>query len=330
MDEGNAAQSNAVWMTAEGVAPPAIIEEAGPNARFAYREFFDGEIDNPHTRRAYRYAVDRLLRWCENRRIALSQLSPWLIGEYVRTLGRADGALMSKPTRKLHLAAFRHFFDKLVVRHAVPLNPAASVRGPRHSVIEGSTPALSASQVRQLLARIDTGSLVGLRDRAIIGVLIYTAVRVGAIAKLHRRDFFTDGRQWLFRFDEKGGKERTIPARHDLEGFVSDYLSAVGDAPLTAALFVSLRRGCAALHRRPLQTGDILRMIRRRLWQAGLPADTLSCHSFRATTITNLLEQGVPLEDVQHLAGHADPRTTRLYDRRRREVTRNIVERIAI
>lgn len=330
MDEGNAAKSHAVWATAEEAAPPAIIEDAGPNARFAYREFFDAEIDNLHTRRAYRHAVDRLLRWCEHRGIPLSQLSPWLIGEYVRTLSRADGTLTSKPTRKLHLAAFRHFFDKMVVRHAVPLNPAASVRGPRHSVIEGRTPALSTSQARQLLARIDTASLVGLRDRAVIGVLIYTAVRVGAVAKLRRRDFFTDGRQWLFRFDEKGGKERVVPARHDLEGFVRDYLAAAADAPLAAPLFVSLRRGCDVLYRRPLQSGDVLRMVRRRLRQANLPADTLSCHSFRATTITNLLEQGVPLEDVQHLAGHADPRTTRLYDRRRREVTRNIVERISI
>jgi integrase len=62
----------------------------------------------------------------------------------------------------------------------------------------------------------------------------------------------------------------------------------------------------------------------------GPPADRLTCHSFRATTITNLLDQGVPLEDVQYLAGHADPRTTRLYDRRKRQVTRNIVERISI
>lgn len=330
MDEGSAAKSYTVWATADEAAPPAIIEDAGPSARFAYREFFDAEIDNPHTRRAYRHAVDRLLRWTERRGVPLSQLSPWLIGEYVRTLSRADGTLPSKPTRKLHLAAIRHFFDKLVVRHAVPLNPAASVRGPRHSVIEGRTPALSVSQARQLLARIEIRSLVGLRDRAIIGVLIYTAVRVGAIAKLRRRDFFTDGRQWLFRFDEKGGKERVIPARHDLEGFVRDYLAAAADVPSAAPLFVSLRRGYSALNRRPLQTGDVLRMVRRRLRQAGLAADVLSCHSFRATTITNLLEQGVPLEDVQHLAGHADPRTTRLYDRRRREVTRNIVERIAI
>ncbi|MFO0838357.1 MAG: tyrosine-type recombinase/integrase [Phycisphaerae bacterium] len=329
MNENNTAKSHAV-LAIEPAEPPAIITSAGTNARFAYQEFFQAQIENPHTRRAYRRAVDRLLDWCHRRDVPLGQVGPWLIGEYLGSLTTGDGRPLAKPTRKLHLAALRHFFDHLVVRHAVALNPAASVRGPRHSVVEGRTPALSASQARQLLARIDIRSLIGIRDRAIIGVLIYTAVRAGAVVKLRRRDFFTDGRQWLFRFDEKGGKERVIPARHDLEGFVREFLTALGDASQAAPLFVSLRpeRGGAA--QSPLHTGDILRMIKRRLRRAGLPAETLSCHSFRATTITNLLEQGVPLEDVQQLAGHADPRTTRLYDRRRREVTRNIVERIAI
>ena len=67
----------------------------------------------------------------------------------------------------------------------------------------------------------------------------------------------------------------------------------------------------------------------RRLKDASLPP-TLSPHSFRVAVITDLLSQGVPLEDVQLLAGHADPRTTRLYDRRHKKVTRNIVERISI
>jgi integrase/recombinase XerD len=79
-----------------------------------------------------------------------------------------------------------------------------------------------------------------------------------------------------------------------------------------------------------MTTNDMSRMVKRRVRGAGLPARSLSCHSFRATTITDLLQQGVPLEDVQYLAGHADPRTTRLYDRRQKQVTRNIVERISV
>ena len=78
-----------------------------------------------------------------------------------------------------------------------------------------------------------------------------------------------------------------------------------------------------------MTAGDMGRMIKRRMRDAGLPS-RLSPHSFRVTTVTDLLEQGVPLEDVQYLAGHADPRTARLYDRRKKRVTRNIVERISI
>jgi len=70
-------------------------------------------------------------------------------------------------------------------------------------------------------------------------------------------------------------------------------------------------------------------MVKRRLKDAGLPSQ-LSPHSFHVATVTNLLTQGVPLEEVQYLAGQADPRTTRVYDRRQKSVTRNTVEKISI
>lgn len=323
---------------------PTVVQDAGAGARFAYGEFFSG-IDSPHTERAYRGAVHRFLAWCESRGIALSRVRPTDVSGYIKSLAKHNGEAVSKPTKKLHLAALKHFFDCLVLRHAIVLNPAASVRGPRHSVSEGKTAALSTNQARRLLAGIDTQDAIGLRDRAIIGVLVYTACRVGAVAKLRCRDYFTDGRQRCLRLDEKGGKSRDIPVRHDLEGFIDDYLQAAHDADrLSAApLFLSAVRRekrLAAYHPADPSTGtaerggmtsnDVLRMVKRRFRAAGLPAERLTCHSFRATTITNLLDQGVPLEDVQFLAGHADPRTTRLYDRRKRQVTRNIVERISI
>lgn len=95
---------------------------------------------------------------------------------------------LAPPTRKLHLAALRRFFDQLVLRHVVILNPALSVRGERYQVVEGRTPEITIQQARQLLMSIDTSHVVGLRDRAVIAVLIYTAVRVGVIAKLRHGD----------------------------------------------------------------------------------------------------------------------------------------------
>lgn len=320
---------------------PAIVADAGGNARFAYDEFFNAQIENDHTRRAYRGAVHRFLRSCERQGLALQQITPAIVGAYIRGLQAESrrgirGPIMpqavSKPTKKLHLSAIRHFFDRLVVRHAVVLNPAASVRAPRHSVVEGKTPALTPEQARQVLAAIDTSTVVGLRDRAIIGVLVYTAARVGAVAKLRRTDYYADGRQHCLRVDEKGGKSREIPVRHDLEEFIEKYLTAADIAPEGGdmPLFRTAVRRTRQFTHHGMTANDVFRMVKRRFADAGLPASHLTCHSFRATTITDLLDQGVPLEDVQYLAGHADPRTTRLYDRRRRQVTRNIVERISI
>jgi len=96
------------------------------------------------------------------------------------------------------------------------------------------------------------------------------------------------------------------------------------------SLFRSAVRKTKLLTTQALTMNDIYRMVKRRLQDTGLPSRYLSCHSFRATAITDLLTQGVPLEDVQYLAGHSDPRTTRLYDRRQKQVTRNIVERISV
>ena len=239
------------------------------------------------------------------------------MSEYLKRLTCPSGLPAAKPTRKLHLAALRKFFDKMVERHAIALNPASAVRGPRLSVQEGKTPAFSTDQARSLLKSIDTTTIIGLRDRAVIATLVYTAARVGAVSKLTLRDYYADGRQKCLRLDEKGGKIREIPVRTDLEGFLEEYVSIANLATtgIEAPLFQSAIRRTRHLTGRAMSSDDILRMVRRRLKDAGIPNERLTCHSFRATTITDLLSQGVPLEDVQFLAGHSDPRTTRIYDR---------------
>ena len=103
-----------------------------------------------------------------------------------------------------------------MTRHVIILNPAHSVRAERYQVLEGKTPEITVKQARKLLASIDLSTVVGLRDRAAIAVLIYTAARVGAVAMLQRRHFYYGGEQWNLHFDDKGGKSREIPIRHDL------------------------------------------------------------------------------------------------------------------
>lgn len=304
---------------------PTIVSQAGQAAWFAWDEFFYGALRNEHTRRAYSRAVRRFLAWCEAQGLELRQIAPRDVGLYLDACDHSAG------TKKVQLAALRHFFDQLVTRHVVILNPAASVRGERLVIVEGKTPEITVEQARRLLAVIDTSHGVGLRDRAIIATLIYTAARIGAVARLRRGDFYDAGDQHCFRFTEKGGKSREIPVRHDLQGYLFDYWEAAGlpEADNQSPLFRTTVRRTKQFTGNGMTAGDMGRMVKRRMRDAGLPS-RLCPHSFRVTTITDLLDQGVPLEDVQYLAGHADPRTTRLYDRRKKRVTRNIVERISI
>ena len=265
------------------------------------------------------------MTWCEGQQISLRQIAPAHVGVYLTQLN------MAPASKKQVLAALRHFFDGMTTRHAIVLNPALSVRTERYSVLEGKTPEITVKQARHLLQSIDTVNLVGLRDKCIISILVYTAVRIGAVAKLCRQDFYDAGDQHFLHFIDKGGKSREIPVRHDLQNLLIDYLQRSKRDTTTnaSALFKTAHRQAKQLSELAMTENDIGRMVKRRIKMAGLP-NQLSAHSFRVATITDLLSQGVPLEDVQNLAGHADPRTTRLYDRRQRKITRNIVERISV
>jgi integrase/recombinase XerD len=303
----------------------AVLDRSGGNAVFAAEEFFKASISNEHTRRAYGRIVNRFLAWCDERGLQLQMITPGQAGEYLASL---EG---SAPTKNQALAGLRHFFDGMVTRHAVPLNSFASVRGIKHSVMEGKTPEISIEQARALFKSIDVSNVVGLRDRAILGVLAYTGARVGAVAKLRLSDYRDFGENRALRFREKGGREREIPVRHDLEAWIDEYIAATGikDDAKNSPLLRAADGKRKALTGDQYKTHSIRQMLKRRLKDAGLP-HLYSPHSFRVTVVTDLLNQNVPLEDVQYLAGHSSPTTTRIYDRRRRRVTRNIVERISI
>src|SRR3954471_18859113 len=144
-------------VTGGQAALPVLVERAGGAARFAWEEFFYAEHHNPHTQKAYMAAVKRFLSWCEGQGVELPTITPGMVGQYLVSLGG------SPSKRNLHLAALRGFFDRLVNRHVVILNPAASVRGVKDQVIEGKTPEITIEQARTLLRSVDTGHVVGLR-----------------------------------------------------------------------------------------------------------------------------------------------------------------------
>ena len=243
---------------------------------------------------------------------------------YIELLGLQH----SKPTVKQHLAAIRMLFDWLVTGQVMPTNPAHSVRGPRHSVKKGKTSVLSAEEMGALLLSIKTDSLIGLRDRALIGLMGYTFARVGAVVGMKVEDYYIQRRRGWIRLHEKGGKVTELPCHHNLEHFLDEWLNASGlSSEPTAPLFPTLRHGKldARMH---LAQANVHMMIQRRAVAAGI-ATKISCHSFRATGITTYLQNGGKLEVAQQMAGHESARTTGLYDRRNDSVALDEIEKIA-
>src|SRR5262249_32316017 len=116
----------------------------------------------------------------------------------------------------------------LVERHICPINPATEAETERYEIVEGKTPEITDKQFRALLAAIDTGTLVGLRDQLIIKTLAYTGARVGAVAGLEREHYYEARDQWMLHFDEKRGKSREIPVAHDLKVLFDEYLETTG------------------------------------------------------------------------------------------------------
>ena len=173
---------------------PRLIVDAGPVAVEKFLEFFGARIANRRTRAAYGRAVGQFLAWCAARGLALEAVSPLHVAAYIRT---HPG---SAPTVKQHLAAIRMLGDWLVVSQVLPVNPAAAVRGPTHVVTTGATPVLSPAEARRLLAAIDTGTLAGRRDRALVSVMLYSFARVSAVIGMRRQDYFRqESRGWRRR-----------------------------------------------------------------------------------------------------------------------------------
>jgi site-specific recombinase XerD len=303
-----------------------IIAQASAHARTRFLEFFAAAIRNPNTRRAYARAASDFLTWCSERGVRdLAAIAPIHVAGWVEDLG----ATLSAPTVKQRLAAVRHLLDWLVTGQVIPHNPAASVRGPAHSARTGRTPVLEAEEARALIDGIDLTSPTGLRDRALIGLMIYTFARVGAALAMRREDVFVQGRRLWVRLHEKGGKRHEMPCHHLLDEYLTAYLEATAPASPKAPLFRALSRTTKRLDERPLTQPDAFAMVRRRAAAAGI-ATKIGNHTFRATGITTYLKNGGTLENAAAMAGHASTRTTQIYDRRRDEITLAEVERVRL
>src|SRR6516225_9693023 len=172
-------------------ALPAIIRAQGERASRRFIEFFTANIRNRNTRMAYARAVKQFFDWCDRRKLELEEIGPISVAAYIEQLGTEA----SKPTVKQHLAAIRKLFDYLTTGGILESNPASSVRGPKYVVRRGKTPVLSAEEARKLLDSIETNTLIGLRDRALIGVMVYSFARVSAVISMRVEEFFQSGKR---------------------------------------------------------------------------------------------------------------------------------------
>ena len=199
---------------------------------------------------------------------------------------------LAAPSVKQHLAAIRRLFDYLATGGVLPSNPASSVRGPKHVVKVGKTPVLSEEEARTLFDSIDTGTVVGLRDRAFLAVMTYSFARVGAVVKMEVKDYYTQGKRSWFRLHEKGGKYHQVPVHHRAGEYVDAYLEAAGIlAEARSPLFRTSLARTGRLTANALTENAALRIVKRRAAAAGLPRE-ICCHTFRATGITSFLLNG--------------------------------------
>ncbi len=305
--------------------PPARLFAPTPQAAKRTMEFFATQLNNDHTRKSYLAAARRFAEWsAANGLETLHQVEPIHVAAFVKELERR----FAPPTVKQHLAALRMLFDWLVTGQVMSVNPAHAVRGPKYVVKRGKTPVLLGEEARTLLEAIGTGTVTGLRDRALIGLMVYTFARVGAVIRMQVKDYYTQGRRGWVRLHEKGGKEHEVPCHHTLERYLDEYIAAaglVGDAE--GALFRTTGRKTGIGG--PLYQQDVYRMIQRRVRQAGLTTRA-GCHTFRATGITAYLRNNGLLEHAQVIANHSSPRTTKLYDRRADQVSLDEIEKITL
>lgn len=306
---------------------PALLVAAGGRAQERFIEFFTAHIRNRNTRRAYGQATREFLAWCEDQRVpSIAAVQPVHVAGYIEELTRARSA----PTAKQRLAAIRRLFDWLVIGQIMPVNPASSVRGPSHVVKRGKTPVLSPAEARRVFDAIDATTHVGLRDRALIGLMVFSFARIGAATGMKVEDVFVQDRRLWVRLREKGGKRHEMPCHHSLESFLHDYIEGTGiAADPKGPLFRTIGRVTKQLTRTPLPQANAHAMIRRRARDAGVNTK-VGNHTCRATGITAYLKNGGVLENAAAMANHASTRTTQLYDRRPDEVNLNEVERISI
>jgi integrase/recombinase XerD len=268
------------------------------------------------TRRAYRLDVRHFMRAFDvTTADELRQVDHRAVIAWERMQREQEGAAPSTVRRRL--AALSSLFKHLVRHGAAARNPVVDVERPTINRTEGSTAAFSKIQARKLLDAPPDDTLAGLRDRAILSVGLQVGFRRAEIAALNVGDLHQNRGFDALRVIRKGGRREALAINPQAAQRIRAYLEIAGHGnQMEGPLFRPVRGNKKPLDTsRRMDADAIDRMVRKYAAKIGLPRG-YSAHSMRATFITTALENGAQLEDVQKAAGHRDPSTTKLYDRR--------------
>ncbi len=259
---------------------------------------------NPHTRGAYARDLRQWAEWCDGFGVELLDVGRAHLEAWARVLeeaGRAPATVARK------LAAVAGFYAYAAEEGAIARNPAAHVRRPRVGD-DSPTLGLDREEARRLL---DVAAEAGPRDRALVALLLYNGLRVSEACSADAGDLDTERGHRVLRVTRKRGRREAVPLAPPTVEALDAYLAGRSSGPLLEA------NDGGRLDRH-----DAGRIVRRLTRAAGI-GKAITPHSLRHTAVTLALDAGVPLRDVQDLAGHADPRTTRRYDRARQSLDRH-------
>jgi len=273
-------------------------------------------IRNPGTRRIYQGDIRNFMSFVgierpeEFRTVTRAHVVAWRKDLERRGLGGA--------TIRGKLAALSSLFQFLCNEQAVQTNPVKGVARPKIEGYQGKTPALADAQVRQLLVAPAGDGLKARRDRAILAVLFFHALRRAELCAIRVKDIHDRCGVRHFKIHGRGDRLRYVPVHPAAADAIAAYLESAGHggrpgAPLFRPILSNVTKQLDA----PLQPSGVYRMMKRHATRLGISVDRFGPHAARATAASNALDQGADIAKVQEWLGHANVSTTRVYDRRK-------------
>lgn len=294
------------------VTPHKFVQNSGAEFAEAYIEFFAVSF-NENTNAAYAQGIDFFFDYCEKSRIkSISSIEPKHVGNFSKYMSRKKYSIS---TIRLYLTATRMFFNFCQIEGIMSLNPSSPVKMPKQIRTTGSTPVIEPVEVRQILDAISEDKEIDYRDRALIATMAYNFFRISSAVKMKVKNYELRGEQrWLTTY-EKGSKYHEMPVPEELEILINSYLFKCDlfDKP-EEYLFQSAKAKTGKLTGKAFDRVSAWKMIQRKA-KAGKVFKQIGNHTFRATGLTNYLNNGGNIKGAKNLANHSHSSTTELYDR---------------